>query len=472
MAAKLPVRLINALTEDPWLIRGDWAEAIRVSIALVHAEAGTPDEIREKLRATFAPLAQPKAAAADYGQPLEGARSTTVRDGVAILPVMGPMFHYASFMAELCGHTTYEALAADLRIIRQAKAEGIVHATVLEVDSPGGQVGGCADTAKLIRALSEVMPVTAFISSLGCSAAMWLAAAAGRVVISETAMAGSVGAVASFRVRRGGAAAEEIVIVSSQSPKKVLDLNSEEGQAEVQTMVDDLAQVFIEDLARYRGVSVEKVLADFGQGGVMVGRKAVAAGLVDEVGTLEELLAELAGARPAAAGGTSITLSQEPIVDKEKNAAPAGEAKPEPAPQALTAASVVEQHPAVAAELRRAGADAERTRILGIQELGAEGDEEIIAACVTDPSISVEAAAVKLVKARNERAAAGAAATAKAGTSYLKEVKAAEKELDPPAPGGDAAGNANPDDARAAEIIGLGRTVLGASIIKPEVKHG
>jgi ClpP class serine protease len=51
--------------------------------------------------------------------------------------------------------------------------------------------------------------------------------------------------------------------------------------------------VFIAAVARGRGVSVEKVLSDFGRGDVLIGQAAVDAGLADSVGTLDSLLAEL-----------------------------------------------------------------------------------------------------------------------------------------------------------------------------------
>jgi ClpP class serine protease len=52
--------------------------------------------------------------------------------------------------------------------------------------------------------------------------------------------------------------------------------------------------VFVGDVARYRGVSVETVLSDFGQGGVFVGQQAVDAGLADAVGSYEQTLRDLA----------------------------------------------------------------------------------------------------------------------------------------------------------------------------------
>jgi ClpP class serine protease len=330
MSQTNPRRVLRSALSGSWYLSASWAAAMARSYDLVATSgASSPEVIREQLRATFAPLApaggRPSAVAADYGEPLPGARSVTVRDGVAILPVMGVLWHRASWFTELCGHTTYHGLAADLRAVRQAYAGGDVRALVLEVDSPGGEVGGCGDTAQLIRAAAGELPTVAFVSALAASAAYWLAAAASHVVVSSTSLAGGIGVVSTFRIIRGsGKGVEEVQVVSSQSPKKVLDLNSEEGQAEAQTMVDDLAQVFVDDVARYRGVSSGEVLQGFGQGGVVIGRKAVDAGMADRVSTLEEVITELAageyswtstrssGGRPLVVGRAQLAASAAP----------------------------------------------------------------------------------------------------------------------------------------------------------------
>jgi ClpP class serine protease len=59
-------------------------------------------------------------------------------------------------------------------------------------------------------------------------------------------------------------------------------------------VVDALGKVFVETVARNRGVATETVLADFGKGGILIGQDAVSAGLADGIGTFEGVLSELA----------------------------------------------------------------------------------------------------------------------------------------------------------------------------------
>jgi hypothetical protein len=96
----------------------------------------------------------------------------------------------------------------------------------------------------------------------------------------------------------------EIEIVSSQSPYKRTDPASKDGRTREQRQVDALADVFVDAVARNRAVSRSAVLEGFGQGDCFVGQAAVDAGLADRVGNLEDLIAELTGAKaPAATGG-------------------------------------------------------------------------------------------------------------------------------------------------------------------------
>ncbi len=144
----------------------------------------------------------------------------------------------------------------------------------------------------MIRAASARKPIFAYVDDLGASAGYWLASATDRIVVAPTAILGSIGVVSALR-DPSKTNSKEVEFVSSQSPKKSIDVSTESGRAQVQEIVDALAAVFVGDVARYRGVSPDTVLADFGQGGVFVGQAAVDAGLADAVGSFEQTLADL-----------------------------------------------------------------------------------------------------------------------------------------------------------------------------------
>lgn len=257
-----------------WMIQPQWLETI-LSIAA-----------REN--------PSPEAVAAQLGRPLDNTRRVTVRDGVAVLPVTGPIFRRAGFFSDISGATSVETLAKDLET---ALADPNVRAVLLEFDSPGGEANGIGELAAMIRAGSQRKPVWGYAGGLAASAAYWLAAACEEVVISPAAMVGSIGCVTTWRDTRERdekAGIRTYEIVSSQSPGKRPDVATESGRAQIQTLVDQLADLFVAAVADYRGVTAETVLSDFGQGGIVIGQAAVDAGMVDRLGSFEQVLAELA----------------------------------------------------------------------------------------------------------------------------------------------------------------------------------
>src|SRR5690606_19642653 len=165
----------------------------------------TAAELRAEIRRALAALRDgdgtPTSLALDYGEPLDRDSRVTVRDGVAILPVIGPLYHYADAIHEVCGCSSYGQIARDIAVIRENR--GQIDSVILEVDSPGGGVGGVSEAAELIAALDDELPGVAFVTDLGCSAAYWLASAAREIVLAETAMVGSIGIVAAYRGRKG-----------------------------------------------------------------------------------------------------------------------------------------------------------------------------------------------------------------------------------------------------------------------------
>lgn len=233
-----------------------------------------------------------EAVEARLGRKLDNARSVTVRDGVAIVPVTGPIFRYADFFADISGAVSVETLARDLG---EAVSNPAVAAIILELNSPGGTVAGVNEFAAHISAAAERKRVIAHSSGVCTSAAYWIASAADEIVIDATATLGSIGIVLSLPDPAARSYKADIEFVSSQSPNKRPDITTEQGRSVVQAHVDAVAQVFIETVARNRDLKPEEVVERFARGGHLVGQQAVDAGMADRLGTLEQLIAELSG---------------------------------------------------------------------------------------------------------------------------------------------------------------------------------
>lgn len=255
----------------------------------------TPEALQQILEiSTREHLPDFEAVAAKRSRRMDGAEGVRLREGgVAVVPVTGPIFRYADFFTDISGGATIESLSKDFNA---ALNDPAVASIVLNIDSPGGEVAGVNEFAQMVFEARGRKPIVAYVDGLGASAAYWIASAADEIVADATAMIGSIGVVAAWP-NPDKKSAREVEFVSSQSPKKRPNPNTESGKDQIQALVDDLADVFVETVARNRGVSVRTVLSDFGQGAVLVGQKAVEAGLADRLGSFEEVVADLAAGK-------------------------------------------------------------------------------------------------------------------------------------------------------------------------------
>ncbi|SCY44820.1 S49 family peptidase [Desulfoluna spongiiphila] len=247
------------------------------------------------LRSVVEIIPTPEMLATKRAQRLERTWTATLRGNVAIVAISGTIARYDSFYNYITGGTATEDLAVD---IPAADQNPDVKAIILDVGSHGGEATGINEMAEIIRNLKT--PVVAYVGGMAASAAYWLASAADEIVVDATAELGSIGAV--FGYRKGKE--QTIEIVSTVSPKKRLDPESKEGREEILTRADALADIFISQVAKYRGVTAEKVKKDFGQGGMLIAQAAIDAGMADRIGSLEGLIAELQAKHKSTHGGS------------------------------------------------------------------------------------------------------------------------------------------------------------------------
>ena len=301
--------VFDAAASAPWAMLPERVEEI---VAIAARESAATPEVLEAYR----------------GQQAQKAERAKVRDGVGILYVEGPLFKRANLFVELSGATSYDILRRDLQALMD---DPTITAVMMMVDSPGGEANGCDEMARAVHDFRGKKPMTAFVSGQACSGAYWIASQADEIVVSDAAILGSIGVVLGIQDK---SAADEkrgvrtIEFVSSQSPGKRPDLSTDLGRARIQKMVDDLATVFVEAVARGRGVSAEDVISKFGGGGVEVGSRAVALGMADRIGSVEAEISALKSratqARQRFTGGYTVSeKTPEPAVDAGKIAAAA-----------------------------------------------------------------------------------------------------------------------------------------------------
>src|SRR5574337_207515 len=234
-----------------------------------------PDKLLE-IQAIYAAHARGERAdlpaiAARLGQPLDNKqnnRGYQMAGDVAVVPLSGVLAKKMNLFADISGGTSTEMIGA---AVRAAAADPKARAIVLAVDSPGGTVDGTQALAATVRAAAGAKPTVAWVDGQAASAAYWVAAAADAVYAgAATDVLGSIGVVATHK-----------------------DISAAEAQMGIKAKVDELYAIFVADVARYRGVSTEQVLADMADGRTFMAAEAIDRGLADGLMPLDRLIAGL-----------------------------------------------------------------------------------------------------------------------------------------------------------------------------------
>lgn len=340
---------------------------------------------------------------ARLGKPLKNEpQGYQVIDGVAVVPVAGVIAKRMNLFAEISGGVSSELVGRDLRA---AASDPTVKAILLHIDSPGGTVDGTQTLAQLVESVGAQKPVVAFADGMMASAAYWIGSAAGAVfAASETTQVGSIGVVATHTDVSGAEAARGIKTteISAGKYKRIASQYgplTDEGKAAIQEQVDTLYTIFVNDVARHRGVAADAVLEHMADGRVFLGAEAQARGLVDGIASLESVLSRLA------AGDLPI---KKPLRDPAGAAASpdshgAGAAlEPQNEPQGdlpMDIDTLRAQHPDLVEALMQEGASAERQRIQDVEAQALPGHEKLIAAMKFDGVTSGPQAAAAVLKA-------------------------------------------------------------------------
>lgn len=256
------------------------------------ALAPLADYVRSRM--TGAPIA------ADNGvvRSASGYRYLAV-DGVALINISGPLVNKGGQIDPDCVEiTSYQQIR---ELIRTAQADPNIQSLLLEFDSPGGEVAGAFDLADEIFAMRGRKPMTAVATDMAASAAYLLASACDELYVTQTAFTGSIGVVLQHWDFSRAIDAAGVAVTYIYAGDHKVDANPwqplpDAVRADLQSEIDHLYGLFVQRIARYRGLSEAKVIAT--QARTYLGGKAVEVGLADGVDTAHDLFDRLA-VRPA-----------------------------------------------------------------------------------------------------------------------------------------------------------------------------
>ena len=272
--------IVQAVQALPWAILPEKLAIIReILILRANGQRVTAEEIKAEL----------EAARNGERQMVSGGSM------VAVIPIVGTLIPRGNMLMEMSGAVSVQQTQARFRA---ALADPEVGSILLDIDSPGGQVGGIEELAEEIYQARGQKPITAVANTLAASAAYWLASAASELVVTPSGEVGSIGVFAmhediSAALDKLGVKVNLIAAGKYKTEGNPFEPLGEEAQAAIQGRVNEYYDMFTRAVARGRGVSQTDVMAGFGEGRVVGAEQAVKLGMADRAAPIEAVLNEM-----------------------------------------------------------------------------------------------------------------------------------------------------------------------------------
>lgn len=277
-------QIFNAICSRRWVLADDALASFdkKTDALSVMLDAAIHGSERDEAKVT--------ALLSRSGTVQEDRPQTEIFGDVAVLHIKGVLFPRANLISSASGLSSVETLAKAYQSTVDAPK---IRSTILYIDSPGGNADLIQEFAQQIYESRAIHNVVTFYSNRGASGGYWIGSSAGKSYAAESASVGSIGVRAVVEIESEKENVKSYRYISSQSPKKISDPGTKDGDAEIQTEIDDLAAIFVSNVARNMGVSEETVLNKFGGGSVLIAKKAQTAGMIHGVTTLPALIKSL-----------------------------------------------------------------------------------------------------------------------------------------------------------------------------------
>ena len=185
-------------------------------------------------------------------------------------------------------------------LLDEAEEDSHIKGVVLRVNSGGGTATAGEEMAEYVHEFSK--PVVVSSAAVNASAAYEISSQADYIYVAKSTEIGAIGTAMEVMDLSGlldmlGVNMDTIVSADQKDSSYGYRALTDEERAYYQAMVDEINQVFLDNVAAGRGMSAEQVSA-LATGMPFTGVTAVQNGLADAVGTREDAIAkcaELAG---------------------------------------------------------------------------------------------------------------------------------------------------------------------------------
>ena len=185
-----------------------------------------------------------------------------------------------------------------VKTIQEIGRDDKIKGVVVRINSPGGSATASEAIRQALAELAKKKPTIVSMGEVAASGGYWVSCLGVPVYAERGTLTGSIG-VFSMKIsfgtllKRVGLHMENIALDEAASAFAPDRGWNEDDQAKLQKTIDDVYGRFLKLVSESRGIPVEK-LQDLAGGRVWSGSQAKAAGLVDEIGGLDDCLAAVA----------------------------------------------------------------------------------------------------------------------------------------------------------------------------------
>ncbi|WP_406828659.1 S49 family peptidase [Wolbachia endosymbiont (group A) of Icerya purchasi] len=210
--------------------------------------------------------------------------------GIAIIRIYGVLTKKTEAFDHILDMTSYENIHEEIESALEDKS---IETILLDIDSPGGEVKGVFDLADFIYSARGKKRIIAIANDDAYSAAYAIASSAEKIFLTRTSGVGSIGVIASHIDQSRFDEKQGIKYTTIFAGSRKNDLNphepmTSESLGSLQKEVDRLYEMFLQLIARNRGLSIEKIRST--EAGLYFGEKAIEIGLADGVTTFFEFI--------------------------------------------------------------------------------------------------------------------------------------------------------------------------------------
>jgi ClpP class serine protease len=203
--------------------------------------------------------------------------------GVAVIRICGILVQSLGGRDYGDWATAYDAIRLSFLA---ALADPDVKAIVFSVRSGGGEVSGCFDLADTIYSARGIKPTLAILCESAYSAAYALASSCEQIAVPRTGGTGSVGVICahvdmSKALEKFGVDITLITFGARKADGAESAPLSDTALARFQADVDVMGELFVETVARNRGIAASKIRDT--EAATFLGRAGVSIGLADAV---------------------------------------------------------------------------------------------------------------------------------------------------------------------------------------------